>query len=63
MYWNMKESARSIEVTHSPFQIDFLIDSAVSILKVGTCKWVFNILKSITGLHLFMGFGTRNSLL
>ena len=34
--------------------------SAVSILKVGTCKNVFTTLRSITGHHLFSGFGTRN---
>ena len=46
-------SVKSIQTTHSPFQMGFLIISAISILNVGTVECLFSILKSIT-LHQFL---------
>ena len=42
---------RSTETTHYPLQMEFLITSAIFILNVGTDRWLFNTLKSITGRH------------
>ena len=51
----------SIEVTHSPCQRDVLMVSGVSILYFSVLRKRFNLLKSSMGLHLLLGFGTKNS--
>ena len=62
LYWNMDILAplKSIEVTHSPCWTDVLMVSGVSILNFSALRKRFSLLRSSIGLHLLLGFGTKN---
>ena len=56
-------SLKSIDVTHSPFCNEVLMDSGVSILNFSAFRYLFSELSSRIGLHLLLGFETKKSLL